>query len=107
MLNDENKIDINSRQDNIADKVISLPSYLETLASIVCHVSNVSDSCLITLKKNILVLIERFPHMPDKLHYSAQMSLSSVVLSLTNNGVALNNFLSDISKFKIINQTLC
>ncbi|CAD5112585.1 DgyrCDS1798 [Dimorphilus gyrociliatus] len=83
-------------QENIADKVISLPTYLETLASVVCYVTDISDSCLLTLKKNVLVLIERFPHMPDKMHYSAQMSLSAVILSLTSNGVALNNFLSDI-----------
>ncbi|XP_048248370.1 DNA-dependent protein kinase catalytic subunit-like [Haliotis rufescens] len=80
--------------EDLEDRIISLPSYLEALAYIVKEVDQVSDTYAATLEHLLVLLLENFPQVHAKLRFICQKAMLQVLLALMAKGTTFQQVLS-------------
>ncbi|CAH1795617.1 unnamed protein product, partial [Owenia fusiformis] len=85
-----------SNNEVIDEKIQSLPTFLESLASIVNEMSEISDIFLVSLVKLVVVLIEHCPNFSKAQQFICPIAILKVLFALNTKGPTLRKFLSQI-----------
>ncbi|XP_074649158.1 DNA-dependent protein kinase catalytic subunit-like [Tubulanus polymorphus] len=85
-----------SQPENLDDKIINLPSFVEALACIVRQLDQMTETFLASLEKLVVMLIEYYPKFGQKLGFICVKAILQVLLSLFPKGAAFRNLLSRV-----------
>ncbi|XP_076335270.1 DNA-dependent protein kinase catalytic subunit-like isoform X2 [Tachypleus tridentatus] len=85
-----------SEEIPLDEKIQTLPSYLEALASIVSHLSEVSETHLERVAKLVVLQIEHYPRLADVHHFLTYRSIIKTLLAFAPKKSIFKRFLGNI-----------
>ena len=89
-----------SRQvEDFENRLYNLASYLESLASIIRHMDEVTDAHAISLEHLLVLLLENIPNIHTTKHYVCMRAILWVLLAVMPKGTAFKQILSGFGKF--------
>ncbi|XP_054711224.1 DNA-dependent protein kinase catalytic subunit-like, partial [Uloborus diversus] len=85
-----------SDSEDLDDKIMVLPSYIEALSSIITEIAFVPENVRLSLVKLVLFQIDKFPKIPSAYSFIAPKAVIRILLSVKPKGEIFEDFLSEI-----------
>ncbi|KAK2178223.1 hypothetical protein NP493_553g02004 [Ridgeia piscesae] len=78
------------------DTIFNLPSFLEALASILTQLDEVSETFLQSLERLVVMQMENFPKLSQKVHFRCFLAVLKVLFALAPKGAVFRGFVSRV-----------
>ena len=83
-----------SQSEEFENRLFNLASYLESLASIIRHMEEVSDAHALTLEHLLVLLLENIPNIHSSKHFVCMRAILWVLLAVMPKGTAFKQIIS-------------
>ena len=93
------KFSLASQVEDFENRLFNLASYLESLASIIRHMDEVTDAHAISLEHLLVLLLENIPNIHPSKHYICMRSILWVLLAVMPKGTTFKQILSGFGKY--------
>lgn len=91
-----------SQDTDLESKVFNLPSYLESLASILREMETLPETYTVSLEHLMVILVENMPSIPQKTHFLCIRALLLVLMALFPKGSSFIQVLSGFGRCKYL-----
>lgn len=91
-----------SQDTDLESKVFNLPSYLESLASILREMETLPETYTVSLEHLMVILVENMPSIPQKTHFLCIRALLLALMALFPKGSSFIQVLSGFGRCKYL-----
>ena len=83
-----------SQSEEFENRLFNLASYLESLASIIRHMEEVSDAHALALEHLLVLLLENIPNIHSSKHFVCMRAILWILLAVMPKGTAFKQIIS-------------
>uniref|UniRef100_A0A8C7HZ68 DNA-dependent protein kinase catalytic subunit n=1 Tax=Oncorhynchus kisutch TaxID=8019 RepID=A0A8C7HZ68_ONCKI len=95
-----------TESDGEEDKVYQLPSFLDSIASVIIHLDKIPEVYTPVLERLLVVQIDSFPQYSVRMQPTCTRAIVKVLVAMASKGPVFWSFISSVGELKKLSQTL-
>uniref|UniRef100_A0A4W5N3K6 DNA-dependent protein kinase catalytic subunit n=1 Tax=Hucho hucho TaxID=62062 RepID=A0A4W5N3K6_9TELE len=94
-----------TESDGEQDKVYQLPSFLDSIASVIIHLDKIPEVYTPVLERLLVVQIDSFPQYSVRMQPTCTRAIVKVLVAMASKGPVFWSFISSVGELKKLSQT--